>query len=186
MSKLQLQTSATADQSSYSMAAPALGLSHPSRSFSAPQGDFRVLSPTHPGFDGTPRPDWLTTIGGLAEVYDKLLDQLQFSDVAVISSSIGGGIAAELAIRGSPKLSGAVLADAVGILVEGHPMADAFSLTLDQLTQLSYHNPAKFHIDLSSFTDAQRQAIGANRAALAVYGGMLHCPTQLSLAGPTT
>jgi pimeloyl-ACP methyl ester carboxylesterase len=113
----------------------------------------------------------------LAEVYDKLLDQLQFSDVAVISSSIGGGIAAELAIRGSPKLSGAVLADAVGILVEGHPMADAFSLTLDQLTQLSYHNPAKFHIDLSSFTDAQR---------LAVYGGMLHCPTQLSLAGPTT
>jgi len=168
------------------MAAPALGLSHPSRSFSAPQGDFRVLSPTHPGFDGTPRPDWLTTVGGLAEVYDKLLDQLQFSDVAVISSSIGGGIAAELAIRGSPKLSGAVLADAVGILVEGHPMADAFSLTLDQLTQLSYHNPAKFHIDLSSFTDAQRQAIGANRAALAVYGGMLHCPTQLSLAGPTT
>jgi pimeloyl-ACP methyl ester carboxylesterase len=101
MSKLQLQTSATADQSSYSMAAPALGLSHPSRSFSAPQGDFRVLSPTHPGFDGTPRPDWLTTIGGLAEVYDKLLDQLQFSDVAVISSSIGGGIAAELAIPGA-------------------------------------------------------------------------------------
>jgi pimeloyl-ACP methyl ester carboxylesterase len=140
------------------------------------QGNFRVLSPTHPGFDGTPRPDWLTTIGGLAEVYDKLLNQLQLSGVTVIGSSIGGGIAAELAIRGSPRVSGTVLADAVGISVEGHPVADAFSLTLDQLTDLSYHNPAKFRIDLSSFTDAQRQAMGANRAALAVYGAKTSLP----------
>ena len=85
-------------------------------------------------------------------------------------------IAAELAIRGSPRVSGTVLADAVGISVEGHPVADAFSLTLDQLTDLSYHNPAKFRIDLSSFTDAQRQAMGANRAALAVYGGKASFP----------
>ena len=140
------------------------------------QGNFRILSPTHPGFDGTPRPDWLTTIGGLAEVYDKLLDELQLSAVTVIGSSIGGGIAAELAIRGSPRLSGVVLADAVGILVEGHPVADAFSLTLDQLTEMSYHNPAKFRIDLSTFTDAQKQAMGANRAALAVYGGKASLP----------
>ena len=112
----------------------------------------------------------------MAEVYDKLLDQLQLSGVTVIGSSIGGGIAAELAIRGSPRVSGTILADAVGVSVEGHPVADVFSLTLDQLTDLSYHNPAKFHIDLSSFTDAQRQAMGANRAALAVYGGKASFP----------
>ena len=136
------------------------------------QGNFRVLFPTHPGFDGTPRPDWLTSTGGLAEVYDKLLDQIQLSGVTVIGSSIGGWIAAELAVRGSPRLlGGIVLVDGVGIVVEGHPVADAFSLTMDQLADLSYHNPAKFRIDVSSFTDAQRQTMVANRATLAVYGG---------------
>ena len=135
------------------------------------QGNYRVLSPTHPGFDGTPRPDWLTTPGGLAEVYAILLDQLSLSGVTAIGSSIGGWIAAELAVRGSPRLGSAILVDGVGIVVEGHPVADPFSLTMDQLTELSYHNPTKFRIDLSSFTDAQKQGMAANRATLGVYGG---------------
>ena len=60
------------------------------------QGNFRVLSPTHPGFDGTPRPDWLTTIGALAEIYDKLLDQLQ-PPLGFIIALIGPGLdAAEI------------------------------------------------------------------------------------------
>src|SRR5689334_10772717 len=50
----------------------------------------RVLTPTHPGWNGTPRPDDLTTVRGLAELYAALLDELDLTDVSVVGNSIGG------------------------------------------------------------------------------------------------
>src|SRR6185312_12610123 len=44
----------------------------------------RVITPTHPGFAGTPRPEWLTTVRGLARLYTQLLDELDLSDVIVV------------------------------------------------------------------------------------------------------
>lgn len=52
--------------------------------------DARVITPIHPGFDGTPRPDRLADIAGLAALYVALLDQLDINDVTVIGNSIGG------------------------------------------------------------------------------------------------
>lgn len=43
--------------------------------------------------------------------------------------------------------SGAILVDAVGIEVAGHPIADFFSLTMDQVFTLSFHDPEPFRID---------------------------------------
>ncbi len=40
-----------------------------------------VLVPTHPGFGGTTRPDWLNSVGTLAETYVALLEQLDLHDV---------------------------------------------------------------------------------------------------------
>src|SRR5215469_3945013 len=54
----------------------------------------RVITPVHPGFDGTPRPPELNSVAGLAQVYALLLDELDLSDVTVIGNSIGGWIAA--------------------------------------------------------------------------------------------
>ena len=39
----------------------------------AGQRPARVFTPVHPGFDGTPRPDWLTEVTTLAEVYARLV-----------------------------------------------------------------------------------------------------------------
>jgi pimeloyl-ACP methyl ester carboxylesterase len=64
-----------------------------------------------------------------------------------------------------------VLVDAVGIEVEGHPVTDIFPLALDELSRLSYHDPAAFRIDPAAMTEAQRAGMAANRAALIVYGG---------------
>ena len=41
----------------------------------------------------------------------------------------------------SPRVSGVVLVDAVGIEVPGHPIADFFALTMDQVFTRSFHNP---------------------------------------------
>ena len=131
----------------------------------------RVITPVHPGFSGTPRPDWLNSPAGLARVYDALIDELDLSDVIVVGNSIGGWIAAEMAVNGSPGITGVVLVDAVGIDVPDHPVVDFFSLNLDQVAELSYHDPDKFRIDPSAMSDQQRAAMAGNRQALAAYSG---------------
>ncbi len=133
--------------------------------------DVHVLAPTHPGFGGTPRPGTLATIPGLAALYGALLDQLGLTDVTVIGNSVGGWITAELALLASPRVSGIVLIDAVGIDVPGHPVADFFSLTMDQVFALSFHNPEPFRFDPASLPPAAQALAAGNRAALAAYAG---------------
>jgi pimeloyl-ACP methyl ester carboxylesterase len=149
-------------------------------------GPARVITPVHPGFGGTPRPDWLASVPGLASLYSAMLDQLDLRDVTVIGNSIGGWIAAELALLAAGRIGSLVIVDGVGIQVEGHPVADAFALSLDELAELSYHEPAKFRVDPGSLTEEQLAGFAANRATLAVYAGSMMDPTLLPrLAGIT-
>jgi pimeloyl-ACP methyl ester carboxylesterase len=131
----------------------------------------RVIVPIHPGFGGTPRPDRLTSVPGLAALYVALLGQLGVDDVTVIGNSIGGWIAAEMALLESPPVSGVILVNAVGIEVPGHPIADFFSLTLDQVFTLSFHNPEPFRIDPATLPPTAQAIAAGNRAALATYAG---------------
>jgi pimeloyl-ACP methyl ester carboxylesterase len=129
----------------------------------------RVIRPVHPGFAGTPRPEELHTVGGLAALYVALLDQLGVDDVTVAGNSIGGWIAAEMALLSSPRVSKVILINAVGIEVPDHPAADFFSLRMDQVFPLSFHNPEPFRIDPSTLPPAAQAAAAANRAALVTY-----------------
>ena len=128
-----------------------------------------VLTPTHPGFAGEPRPEWFDSIDDLALTYLDLLERLDLRNVMVVGSSIGGWIAAEMAVRDTSRLSSIVLVDAVGIQVEGHPIADVFPLTPDELFALSFHNPAAFRIDPVTLSPEQLAATAANFQTLKVY-----------------
>ena len=131
----------------------------------------RVITPVHPGFAGTPRPEALAGIPALAAVHVAVLDALDLADVVVVGNSVGGWVAAEMALTATARLGQLVLVDAVGPRVAGHPVVDFFSLTLDQVAELSYHDPDPFRIDPTTMSDAQRTVMGGNRAALAAYGG---------------
>jgi pimeloyl-ACP methyl ester carboxylesterase len=131
----------------------------------------KVITPTHPGFGGTSRPDTLSTVRGLAATYVALLDELDAHDVTVIGNSIGGWIAAEMAAVGSPRIGDVVIVDGVGIEVPGHPVADFFSLTLAEVAARSYHDPDRFRIDPSTMTEQQQAVMAGNRAALMAYAG---------------
>ena len=103
----------------------------------------RVLLPTHPGFGGTPKPGELATVADLARTYVTLLDELDLTNVTVLGNSFGGWVAAEIALLGSPRISGAVLVDAIGIDVDDHPVTDVRGLTPAELRKLSWHDPSK-------------------------------------------
>jgi len=137
----------------------------------------RVITPTHPGFGGTRRPPALATIAGLAELYVGLLGMLGVRDVTVIGNSIGGWIAAELALRSPSLVRDVALVDAVGIDVEGHPVADFFALTPAQVAEHSYYDPTTAVIpDPATLPPAARQLALGNRESLATYGGTMTDP----------
>ncbi|WP_250033716.1 alpha/beta fold hydrolase [Paractinoplanes maris] len=148
----------------------------------------RVLTPVHPGFNATPRPAGLDSIAGLAATYVALLDALDLHDVTVIGNSIGGWIAAEMALLRSPRVSSYVLVDAVGIEVAGHPVADFFSLTPAGLAARSYHDPKTYGVDPAKLPAQIREAMAGNRTALEVYAGRAMTDPTLAdrLSGVTT
>jgi pimeloyl-ACP methyl ester carboxylesterase len=108
---------------------------------------------------------------GLAALYSGLLDNLELADVTVIGNSVGGWIAAEMGVAGSPRVKGIVLLDAVGIEVEGRAVADVSDRSVSEIQALSFHDPTPFRVDLTTIPDAQRAVMVANAETLAVYAG---------------
>jgi pimeloyl-ACP methyl ester carboxylesterase len=131
--------------------------------------EFHVITPTHPGFALTPRPDWYDSIDDLALTYVLLLEQQDLDNVLVIGSSIGGWIAAELAVREHRRISATVLINAVGINVEGIQLADFFALTPDELAEHAFHNPEPFKVDPATLAPEAQRALAGNATALAAY-----------------
>lgn len=126
-----------------------------------------VLMPTHPGWNGTQRPDWLDSVDELALLYLRLLAQRGLADVLVIGSSVGGWLAAQMASRDTGGLVGRlVLIDGVGVDLPQHPMADFFSLTPRGIAEHSYHDPDRFFVDPATLPAERLTVQRANIAAL--------------------
>src|SRR5882757_4395565 len=75
----------------------------------------RVIAPTHPGFGMTAAPAKLTNIDDLAYLYLDLMEAIELRDCIVVGLSLGGWIAAEMAVKTTERLSHLVLVDSVGI-----------------------------------------------------------------------
>ncbi|MET0805944.1 MAG: alpha/beta hydrolase [Lacisediminihabitans sp.] len=152
-----------------------------------------TLSPTHPGWDGTARPDSIASVAELAAGYLALLADRGERDVVVIGSSIGGWIALEMAIQAAADtryagLVGAVIdIDGVGASVDGEPIADFFSLDPRQLAEVAWHDADRGYRDPAQFTDEQRAIQQGNARTMAVIAGAgMSDPTLLDRLGSVT
>jgi pimeloyl-ACP methyl ester carboxylesterase len=135
-------------------------------------GAMQVLTPVHPGWDGTARPGWLSAIGDLAAVYLRLLRDEGRRDVLVIGSSIGGWIGAEMAARDDAGLiAGLVLIDSVGVLVDGEPIRDFFALDARGVAEYSFHDAERFYVDPATIPPEQAAQRAANMATMRVFAG---------------
>ena len=131
----------------------------------------RVIVPVHPGFAGQPRPERFTRMDDLALTYLALLDHLHLSAVVVVGNSMGGWLAAELALRRSPLIRAAVLLNASGVDTAGTELkiVDPTAVPPQERAGLSMHNPGKFSV-LPPGPDGMA-AMMANQKALRVYCG---------------
>jgi pimeloyl-ACP methyl ester carboxylesterase len=100
-----------------------------------------VILPEHPGFGASDTPEWLDNIGDLANFYLDFLDQLDLIDVDLVGFSLGGWIAAELAVRNTSRLASLTLISAAGINVTGVERIDPFLLTDEQRIRAFFHDP---------------------------------------------
>ena len=131
-----------------------------------------VITPTHPGFENTPRVGWLESVADLADAYLDLIEELKLETVMVIGNSIGGWIASEMALRDiKGRIKSIVLINATGIRPDdANQIVDVRTLPPAALTRLSFYNPA-LRPDFSKLTDEQRATGAANQRAMAVYAG---------------
>ena len=102
---------------------------------------FDVIAPTHPGHGGSPAAEWIEDISDLAFHYLDLLDALKLDRVHLVGASLGGWIAAEIAVMASHRLSSLALIDPVGIKVDGWIYPFIFGMDLPQVVATVFHRP---------------------------------------------
>lgn len=106
-----------------------------------------VIAPTHPGFNGTAPDASIHTVRDLADFYAQYLIDQDLTNVLVVGSSVGGWLAAELALgRAADRISGMVLINGVGITLEGNPVRSLAGMTPQEIAQYSFHDPSNLRL----------------------------------------
>jgi len=140
---------------------------------------FEVFAPEHPGFGQSDDPAWLDEIGDLAFFYLDLIRQFGLSGVHLIGTSLGGWIAAELAVRNTAALASLTLVGAVGILADGRPIPDIFRMPVAENLRRFYADPERARRRLADLGNAGTSLAAKNQATVArlAYRPRFHNPS---------
>jgi pimeloyl-ACP methyl ester carboxylesterase len=127
---------------------------------------FAVFAPEHPGFGGSDDPPWLDEVADLAYFHLDLLEALGLERVHLIGTSLGGWVAAEMAVRSTARLQSLTLVGAVGILAGGQPIPDIFRMPVDENLRRFYADPARAERRLADLAKVDMTAAAKNRATV--------------------
>jgi pimeloyl-ACP methyl ester carboxylesterase len=85
--------------------------------------------PLHPGFGKTPMADWIMDVRDLAAFYSRFVREQKMAPVDVLGFSLGGYIAAEMAVANSAQFRKMVLVGAAGMKPPSGEIYDLFTVT---------------------------------------------------------
>ena len=129
---------------------------------------FEVIAPEHPGFGESDTPDWLDTIDDLAYFDLDLLAALDLERIHLVGLSLGGWVAAELAVRDTSRLASLTLVGADGLHVDGVKQVDPFLRTDEQRIRDCFHDQARADEMIAQWLAPERADIAAkNRVTTA-------------------
>jgi pimeloyl-ACP methyl ester carboxylesterase len=117
---------------------------------------FDVIVPDHPGFGASDTPAWFDNIHDLAYYYLDFIKALGLRDVHLVGHSLGGWIAAEIAVRNTSSLRSLTLVSAAGLRIPGVERVDVFLLAPDDVPrELFFDQKFADAILANEKTDAQ-------------------------------
>ena len=96
---------------------------------------FDLIVPEHPGYGRSESPVWLDNVGDLAFFYLDFISALGLKGVHLVGNSMGGWIAAELAVRSTHDLKSLTLVSPAGIHVKGVAKGDIFLWSVETTTR---------------------------------------------------
>src|SRR6266480_2038446 len=94
---------------------------------------FHIFAPDMPGLGLSERPDWMRDVSDYVLYYRDLLDVLDLQEPFVVGHSLGGWMAAELAVFYPERVGKLVLSNAAGIRVKGSPIGDLFAMNPQEI-----------------------------------------------------
>lgn len=131
---------------------------------------FHVIAPEHPGFGQSDDPAWLERVDDLAYFYLDMMGALDLERVHLMGTSLGGWVAAELAVRTTARLASLTLVCAVGITADGQPIDDIFRMTPEENARRFYFDPERARARVSALTNADPLIAARNRATVVRLG----------------
>src|SRR5262249_61521907 len=105
-------------------------------------GRRRVFLPVHPGFGESEGFDEIEDIEDLVFHTVDVMDELGLEQADVVGLSLGGWLAAELALRHPQRVKRLVLVNAAGVRVPGVGRGNIFMATPAKTRTLLFHDPA--------------------------------------------
>ena len=132
----------------------------------------RVIVASHPGYGHSPASELIDTVDDLSYLYLDFLAAQNLSDAIVIGSSLGGWIAAEMAVKSTARIAKLILVAPLGIKVgdrETRDIPDIFALPADEVLRLKYHDPTIAAVDYAALSDDELTVLACNREATALY-----------------
>jgi pimeloyl-ACP methyl ester carboxylesterase len=99
-----------------------------------------LVAPEHPGFGDTPMPDWLDGFDDVVLHYRALFDALGLDRVHLIGFSLGGWIAADLAIFYPDRFKSLTLITPAGLRLPEAPMTDFMRMPPEAIPGLLFND----------------------------------------------
>ncbi len=104
---------------------------------------FEVIAPHHPAFGASTRPQHISSVEDIGFLYAEYLEQFD-SPIAVVGTSLGAWIAAEIAVNHPVLFSGLVLVSPTGIKTRARDVRDFVDLYVanyEDIPNILYGNP---------------------------------------------
>jgi pimeloyl-ACP methyl ester carboxylesterase len=100
-----------------------------------------LLAPEHPGYGETEMPDWLDGFDDLVIHYDELLERFGLETAHVVGYSLGGWIAAELAVFHPRRLRSLTLVCPAGLRIPDKPAPNLVAMTTEAVWETLFNDP---------------------------------------------
>jgi pimeloyl-ACP methyl ester carboxylesterase len=101
-----------------------------------------LVIPLHPGFGKSQAADWIMDIRDLAAFYARFIREQKVAPADVIGFSLGGWIAAEMAVANSTQLHKMILVGAAGLRPPRGEIMDMYTVTARRFLGRNVHDPA--------------------------------------------